>query len=64
MDLYKKDYLPRPYLPSKEIGNIRDICREMSFLVGQRTATKNKIRYQSYCLGIEFTTGQKETSKC
>ena len=34
MDLYKKDYLPKSYLPPKEIRNMRDICRERSFLVG------------------------------
>ena len=63
MDLYKKDYLPRSYLPSKEIRDMRDICRERSFLVGQRTAIKNKIRYQSYCLGIEFKTWTKRNIK-
>ena len=54
MDLYKKDYLPKSYLPAKEVRDCRDLCRERAFLVGQRTAVKNKIRYQSYCLGIEF----------
>ena len=63
MDLYKKDYLPKSYLPSKEIRDMRDLCRERSFLVGQRTAIKNKIRYQSYCLGIEFKTWTKKNIK-
>jgi hypothetical protein len=27
MDLYKKDYLPKSYLPSKKIRDMRDICR-------------------------------------
>ncbi len=60
MDLYKKDYLPKSYLPAKEVRDCRDICRERAFLVGQRTAVKNKIRHQTYCLGIEFKTFTKK----
>jgi len=61
MDLYKKDYLPKSYLPPREVRDWRDLCRERSFLVGQRTAVMNKIRYQSYCLGIEFKKFTKKT---
>jgi len=63
MDLYKKDYLPKSYLPSREIRDWRDLCRERSFIVGQRTAVKNKIRYQAYCLGIEFGKFTKKSIK-
>ena len=63
MDLYKKDYLPKSYLPSKEVRDYRDLCRERAFLVGQRTAVKNKIRYQAYCLGLEFKTWTKRSIK-
>lgn len=61
LDLYKKDYLPKSYLPPKEIRHYRDLCRERAFLVRQRTAIKNKIRYQAYCLGIEFKAWTKKT---
>ncbi len=63
MDLYKKDYLPKSYLPPKEIRDCRDLCRERSFLVGQRTAVKNGIRYQAYCLGIDFKNFKKKSIK-
>lgn len=60
MDLYKKDYLPMSYLPAKEVRDYRDICRERAFLVRQRTAVKNKICYQTYCLGVEFKSFTKK----
>lgn len=63
MDLYKKDYLPKSYLPSKEIRDWRDLCREKAFLVRQRTAIKNRIRYQAYCLGIDFKIWSKKNIK-
>ena len=63
MDLYRKDYLPISYLPAKEIRDRRNLCRERSFLVRQRTAIKNKIRYQAYCLGIEFKSWTKRNIK-
>ncbi len=54
MDLYKKDYLPRSYIPNRDVRDARDLCRDRSLLVIQRVGIKNKIRYHAYCLGIEF----------
>ncbi|WP_172399454.1 transposase [Cuniculiplasma divulgatum] len=50
LDLYTKEYTPESYLPSGEIGESRNICRNRNFLVRQRTAIKNRIRDQSYRL--------------
>ena len=63
MDLYKKDYLPRSYLPPKEIRDARDLCRDRALLVKQSTGLKNKIRYHAYCLGINFKTFSKKKIK-
>ena len=54
MDLYKKDYLPKSYLPSKEVRDARDLCRDRSLVVRQRIAFINKIKYHAFCLGIEI----------
>ncbi len=53
MDLYKKDYLPKSYLPPREIRDARDLCRDRALVVGQRVAIINKIKYHAFCLGIE-----------
>lgn len=63
MDLYKKDYLPRSYLPSKETRDGRDLCRDRALLIRERTMIKNKIRYHAYCLGIEFKDFTKKALK-
>ena len=44
LDLYKREYMPESYLPSREISESRNICRDRNFLVRQRTAIKNCIR--------------------
>ncbi len=54
LDLYKKDYLPRSWLPDHKTRNLRDLCRNRDFLVRQRTAVKNRIRYLMYTEGMEF----------
>ena len=54
LDLYKREYMPESYLPPREISESRNICRNRNFLVRQRTAIKNRIRDQSYRLGIDF----------
>ena len=54
MDLYKKDYLPKSYLPLREVRDARDLCRDRSLIVGQRIATINKIKYHAFCLGIKL----------
>lgn len=54
MDLYKKDYLPKSYLPSREVSDARDLCRDRSLIVKQRVAIVNKIKYHAFCLGIEL----------
>lgn len=51
MDLYKKDYLPKSYLPIKEVRDARDLCRDRTLAVGQRVAIVNKIKYHAFCLG-------------
>ncbi|MCL4412103.1 MAG: transposase [Candidatus Thermoplasmatota archaeon] len=54
LDLYKREYMPESYLPPREISESRNICRNRNFLVRQRTAIKNRIRNQSYRLGMDF----------
>ena len=61
LDLYKKEYMPESYLPSQEIREARNICRNRNFLVRQRTAIKNRIRDQSYRLGIDFNGFTKKS---
>lgn len=63
LDLYKKEYLPISWLPDKETRRIRDICRNQDFLGRQRTAVKNRIRYQAYVLGINFKNFGKKIIK-
>jgi transposase len=63
LDLYKKDYLPESWLPPKEVRDARDLCRNRDFLVKQRTAVKNRLRYQAYLLGIEFVSFSKKQIK-
>jgi transposase len=52
--------MPESYLPSKEIREARNICRNRNFLVRQRTAVKNRIRDQAYRLGFAFTSYRKK----
>ena len=54
MDLHKKDYLPKSYLPPKEVRDARDLCRDRSLIVKQRVALVNKIKYHAFCLGIKL----------
>ena len=54
MDLYKKDYLPKSYLPSRDVRDARDLCRDRSLIVRQRVALINKIKYHAFCLGIDI----------
>lgn len=61
MDLYKKDYLPKSYLPDKIVRDSRDLCKDRDLIVRERTRIKNKIRYHAYCLGIEFKNFSKKT---
>ena len=60
LDLYKKSYMPESYLPSREISDARNVCRNRNFLIRQRTAIKNRIRDQSYRLGIDFSGYNKK----
>lgn len=53
MDLYKKDYLPKSYLPSKEVRDARDLCKDRALIVRQHVALINKIRYHAFCLGMD-----------
>ena len=55
LDLYKKDYLPKSWLPDHKTRDLRDLCRNRDFLVRQRTAVKNRIRYLMYTEGAEFS---------
>lgn len=63
MDLYKKDYLPKSYLPSKEVREARDLCRDRSLVVGQHVALINKIKYHAFCLGMNVGRLGKKTLK-
>ena len=62
LDLYKREYVPESYLPSREISESRNICRSRNFLVRQRTAIKNRIRDQLYRLGWISTVSQRRLS--
>ncbi|MCL6002307.1 MAG: hypothetical protein M0Z77_11075 [Thermoplasmatales archaeon] len=53
--------MPESYLPSREISESRNVCRNRNFLVRQRTAIKNRIRDQSYRLGIDFVGFTKKS---
>ncbi len=63
MDLYKKDYLPKSNLPSKDVRDARDLCRDRALIVRQRVATINKIKYHAFCLGIEVRRLGKKATK-
>jgi len=54
LDLFRKQYMPESYLPPAETREARNLCRNRNFLIRQRTALKNRIRDQSYRLGIDF----------
>lgn len=54
LDLYKRSYMPESYLPPGDVREARNICRNRYFLVRQRTSVKNRIRDQSFRLGIDF----------
>ena len=54
LDLFKREYLPESYLPSYETREERNLCRNKNFLVRQRTSIKNRIRDQSYRMGMDF----------
>jgi hypothetical protein len=47
LDLYNKSYMPESYLHPADIREARNLCRNCYFLIGQRTAVKNRIRDQS-----------------
>ncbi len=64
MDLYKKDYLPKSDLPSREVKDARDLCRDRSLIVRQRVALINKIKYHAFCLGMDVKQiGKKRIKK-
>jgi len=64
MKLYKAGYLPRSYLPTKEVFSARNLCRNRDFLVKQRTAVKNKIKYLAFQYGYDLNGfGRKELGK-
>ena len=54
LDLFRKQYMPESYLPSKYICEARNMCRNRNFLIRQRTAVKNRIRDRAYRLGFDF----------
>jgi transposase len=63
LNLYRAGFLPESYLPSKEIRDSRNLCRNREFLVRQRTAVKNRIRDQAFRLGIDFKEFNKKIIK-
>ena len=63
MDLYKKDYLPKSYLPIREVRDVRDLCRDRTLAVGQRVAIVNKTKYHAFCLGIDVKRLGKKNRK-
>ncbi len=54
LDAYNADYLPTSYLPPKEIREDRNLCSARDFFVRQRSAVKNRIRYEANRCGIEL----------
>ena len=63
LDLYNAVYLPKAYLPSQEVIQERDLCRNRHFLVRQRTALKNRIRFMMFQNGIEFRNFNKKNNR-
>lgn len=61
LDAYNADYLPTSYLPSKEVREERNLCSARSFLVRQRAAIKNRIRYEAHKYGIELSSLTKKS---
>ena len=61
LDIFKREYMPESYLPPREISESRNICRNRNFLVRQRTAINNKIRDQSYRLGMDIDDFTKKS---
>jgi transposase len=53
LDAYNADYLPTSYLPPKEIREDRNLCSAREFFVRQRSAVKNRMRYEAHKYGIE-----------
>ena len=54
LDLYKKDYLPKSYLPKKEVRDARDISRDRALIIKQRIAMINQIKYRAFCIGTKI----------
>ncbi|RMF89861.1 MAG: IS110 family transposase [Methanobacteriota archaeon] len=52
-DLLRANLLPQSYVPPKEIRNLRNICRERSHIVGDRTRWKNRLRAELGRRGIK-----------
>jgi transposase len=61
LDAYNADYLPTSYLPPKEIREDRNLCSARDFFVRQRTATKNRIRYEVHKYGVELGSLTKKS---
>lgn len=63
LDAYNADYLPASWLPPKEVREDRNICSAHDFIVKQRAAIKNRIRYEAQRYGIDLGTLTKKSLK-
>ncbi len=61
LNAYNANYLPRSYLPSKEVREDRNLCSVREFVVRQRAAIKNRIRYEAHRSGIELGSLTKKS---
>lgn len=61
LDAFNADYLPIAYLPSKEVRNDRNICSARDFIVRQRAAIKNRIRYEAQRCGMDLGSLTKKS---
>jgi len=63
INLYKCGHLPTSYIPSRQVKELRDICRSRRFLGSKRTSAMNKIRDLAFRNGKRFEKFNKRTMK-
>lgn len=56
-ELLRTDFLPESYYVPREIRELRDIVRQRFFLVGMRTALKNRMRHLLFLHGYDIKCG-------
>lgn len=59
LELYKVGYLPESYVPTKNIRDLRELCRDRASLVSEGTAIKNRLRYKMFSHDFSVKTFSK-----